>query len=86
MRPLHAQASDDMKTNVVATPRCMQTGIFSAFAYGAAALGAAGGDGLANFVASMGAFTCTSVSSIVERPSSQVTVMRNGMLTPETSR
>jgi len=48
--------------------------------------GGVGGDGLANFATSIGAFGCTSLSSKFSFPSSHVTVQRNGILTPETSR
>src|SRR6202035_4292585 len=44
--------------------------------------GLAGAAGWANFAASMGALGCTSVSSVVDRPSSQLTVHLNGILTP----
>jgi hypothetical protein len=53
--------------------------------YRAAGL-AVGGAGMANFAASIRAFACTSLSSIVDRPSVQVTTRRKGTLTPATSR
>src|SRR5439155_25247761 len=44
------------------------------------------GAGLAKWDASMATFGSTDVSSYVDRPSSQVTVHLNGILTPDTSR
>ena len=50
------------------------------------ARGSAGGAGFENFVASIGTFGCTSLSSKFSFPSSHVTVQRKGILTPATSR
>jgi hypothetical protein len=41
---------------------------------------------LLNLDASIGTFARSSLSSVVERPSSQLTVHRNGILIPATSR
>jgi hypothetical protein len=54
--------------------------------YGVAVLGGDGGLGLANLAASIVTLGRTSLSTKVERPSTQVTVQRKGILTPETSR
>ena len=48
--------------------------------------GRGAGAGLASFAASIGTFSCTSLSSVVACPFVQVVVQRNGILTPDTSR
>ena len=45
-----------------------------------------GETGLPNFAASIGTFSCTSLSSKESRPSSHAKVQRNGILIPLTSR
>ena len=42
--------------------------------------------GLANLAASIATFGCTSLNSKTDRPLSQLTVQRNGIFTPATSR
>ena len=49
-------------------------------------VGVAGIAGLENRAASIEAFACTSLSSVVDCPSTHVTVHLNGNLTPDTAR
>jgi hypothetical protein len=54
--------------------------------YRATVLGGGAGAGLANFAASIVAFGCTSLSSVVDWPSVHVMIHLKGSLTPATSR
>jgi hypothetical protein len=69
----HAKAVKD----IVSEPSCR---------YCAANFGGGAGAGLLNLAASIGTFSCTAVSCVVDCPSVQVTVERKGILIPATRR